>query len=148
MTLSNEILSLCRQPSLDDAETEQLCEILNTSNFAVVNFEDNDGNTPLILLCHNNTKSSKCVEILLKNTSVYINATNKEGFNALHILCAFNRGEVLINIIRMLVSHKIDVNAKSRNGSTVLNLLRHRNDIAAIESSEIIQLLLEHRAIG
>ena len=70
----------------------------------------------------------------------------KEGFNALHVLCAFNKGEDTINVIRLLVSHKIDINSKSGNGSTALDIL-HRRDDTADTCSKIIQLLLELGAL-
>ena len=143
------LVSLCQRTSLDELALKEFYSLV-MDQLDLSDCTDGDNNSPLMLLCRHNTNSSQLFEVanvLLQTTGIDLNdRDSKEGFNALHILCAFNQGDDIISVVRLLISHKIHLNSKSRNGSTALSLLRRRDDVQS-QSPGIIQLLLEFGAV-
>ncbi|XP_046462834.1 sensor for unfolded proteins in the ER ire1-like [Daphnia pulex] len=53
---------------------------------------------------------------------VDVNKKNKDGDNALHLLCCNNSSERLIDAIKILIQHGIDVNEKNNYGDNALHI--------------------------
>jgi len=67
-------------------------------------------------LCQRDQTENLCryVETLLKRDNIDVNAKDKNGNNALILLCEHYNGDNLIDIIRLLLENGIKVNEKLR----------------------------------
>ncbi|KAI9550242.1 hypothetical protein GHT06_001529 [Daphnia sinensis] len=52
-----------------------------------------------------------------------LNAKDKNGFNALHLLCQYNSSEHLVDAIKVLIELGIDKNAKNKDGFNALHFV-------------------------
>ncbi|KZS11442.1 Uncharacterized protein APZ42_024210 [Daphnia magna] len=71
-----------------------------------------------------------------------VNTIDRNGCNALHILCENNSNENLMSVTKLLIKHEIDINAKNACGNNTLHVL------CEFYSSEnlldAIELLIKH----
>ena len=93
------------------------------SNKASVNAMTDSGETPLLLAAregHDNV-----VHALLSDSQCLVDAKGKNGYNALHYSCRDGH----VDIVKALVNHKANVNARTDSGATPLTLAaRHGLD--------------------
>jgi ankyrin repeat protein len=75
---------------------------------------------------------------------VDVNKKNKDGNNALHLLCRNNSSEGLIDAIKLLIQPGINVNEKNKNGRNVLHLLCRNN--SSERMIDAIKLLIQLRS--
>ncbi|XP_057298673.1 putative ankyrin repeat protein RF_0381 [Hydractinia symbiolongicarpus] len=89
-------------------------------NFADVNIQDNDGNTPLHLAIKKRRK--KASELLVMVDGVNLEVRNNEGHTALHLLAQFNE----IDLFSKMRITKKELDVTNNNGETALNIaIRH-----------------------
>ena len=105
-------MALCRREKLFDDEIDMFIELAIHKVIDVNHTNEYYGNTPLISLCLYNQSNSlfDCIEILLQNSTILVNQTNKDGVNALMALCANSRCDKMVDIIELLISKGADVN--------------------------------------
>ena len=89
---------------------------LLTDHKADVNARKNGGDIPLILAARN--KQEPIVHALLSDSGCLVDAKGHDSYTALHYSC--RNGHV--DVVRTLVKHKANVNAKSDSGDTPLTL--------------------------
>ena len=100
-------------------------------NGADVNFEDKEGYAPL-----HNVMLKEDAELLIKNGADMRAKTNK-GQTPLHTAALFRR----LEIIELLVSCRVEVNAIDKSGQTPLDYAK-MSDTASAEEKEIANTLL------
>ena len=86
-------------------------------------FESSTHKTPLLLLAYNNQSDGliKLVELLFQSQRVFVNAKDTNfNWNALPTVCFHYRGAHLLEIVRLLVHHRIDVTSTSAYGWNAL----------------------------
>jgi ankyrin repeat protein len=97
-----------------------------------VTVQDKDGNNALQTLCIGSYRHQTSIQVLMKaiiehipesRKKIVINVKNRNGWNALHILCFHNRDENLFDLIKLLVENGIDINAPNSKGSNALHIL-------------------------
>ena len=107
---------LCRYGHVDIVRT-----LVNYK--ANVNDRTDSGDTPLTLAAkhgHDNV-----VHVLLSDFQCSVDAKGQDGYTALHYSCRYGH----VDIVRTLVKHKANVNAKTGSGDTPLTLAaRHKHD--------------------
>jgi len=133
----------------DTAKFEEVIENININTFEMVellmNYEDSDGNTPLIIACkrenENNEKdkidNENIVKCLIEN-GAKVNKKNKDGDIALSFAC-HNGNEVLV---KYLIDNGSDVNNENIEGDTPLILACKNENI----NKNIIKYLIENGA--
>lgn len=91
----------------------------------LVNLVDDNGYSPLLLICRNNKSKSllKCIKAMTKENQIKrdgkavitnVNYQDRKGFNALHYVCMNYKEGDLFEIINLLTDCKIDPNATDR----------------------------------
>ena len=89
------------------------------------------GVTPLMLAAIN--KHDNIVHALLSDYQCLVDAKGQDGYTALHYSCKYGH----VDIVRTLVKHKANVNARTDNGDTPLTLAarnKHDNVVHALLS--------------
>ena len=90
---------------------------------ADVNARTDSGYTPLMLAAIN--KHDNVVHVLLSDSQCLVDAKGQDGYTALHYSCIYGH----VDIVRTLVKHKANVNARIDSGDTPLILAaRHGHD--------------------
>jgi len=108
--------------------------------------------TPIDLLGQNCEQMGllmfEVVEFVIKKRAEFIHVTTPDGSTPFHLLCANYKRRNLVDVARLLIQHKADVNARTENGSTPLhNLLRGNYNSRYIQLLDTIKLLvIEHGA--
>lgn len=104
-----------------------------------------NGRTPLLLLCLNNNGKNllQCIGIILQRGDVNVKARDKDGDNALFLLCQCYNGDELEAIARLLIQRGIRVNAKLGGGWNALMFLVGFNRSAKIIN--VVRLFIEHK---
>ena len=98
---------------------------------ANVNARTDSGDTPLTLATR--YKHDNVVHALLSDSQCLVDAKGQDGYTALHYSCRHGR----VDIVRTLVKHKANVNAKTDSGDTPLTLAakyKHGNVVRALLS--------------
>lgn len=105
-------------------KSTKIIELLLNHPKIDVNITDEDGNTPLHLLCERNTEINK-IKLLLNHPNININAQNKRGNTPLHInLC---KGNIKISEL-LLENPGIDVNIQNyREETPIMNFFSGRH---------------------
>jgi len=80
---------------------------------------------------------NRVVDLIAKDTSL-VNVWSPDGFTPLHFACFFGQEE----LVRLLLSHRAEVNVASRNPMRVMPL----HSAAAARKLGIVRMLLEHNA--
>ena len=96
---------------------------------ANVNARTDSGDTPLTLAARN--KHDNVVHVLLSVTQCLVDAKGQDGYTALHFSCVYDH----VDIVRTLVKHKANVNARTDSGETPLTLAarsKHDNVVHAL----------------
>ena len=96
---------------------------LLTDHKADVNYRIHSGDTLIILaaIC----KQEPIVHALLSDSGCLVDAKNQDGYTALHYSCKYGH----IDIVKTLVKHKANVNARTDSGNTPLTLAtRNKHD--------------------
>ena len=83
---------------------------------ADMTIQTNFGATPLMLAAIN--KHDNVVHALLSESQCLVDAKDRDGYNALHFTCRCGH----VDIVRTLVKHKANVNARTDSGDTPLTL--------------------------
>lgn len=60
--------------------------------------------------------------IFTENDELEVSCRQKDGANALHVICRYYQGDNLIDLVKLLIKKGIDVNQTTRVGSNALNL--------------------------
>ena len=98
---------------------------------------DNNCDTPLTLAIKH--KHGIVVNVLLSNSKCLVDAKVQDGFTALHFSCKSGS----VGLVRTLVNHKADVNARTDSGDTPLTLaVRHGHDNVVHALSSDLQCLV------
>ena len=120
----NDLLELCNRWSLDDGAIERLSSLTRIKNVNV-NCIDACNRTPLLLLCLKNRSKSlfRALEVLLNCDSVDINAKDRDGFNAISLVCLYEGSPMLAEIIKLLTRYGADIHATTNQGWTVIHAL-------------------------
>ena len=96
---------------------------LLTEHKADVNAKTDSGDTPLTLAAIN--KHDNVVHALLSDSQCLVDAKGQDGYTALHYSCRYGH----VDIVKTLVNHKANVNARTDSGDTPLTLaVRHGCD--------------------
>ena len=93
-----------------------LVRTLVTERKADVNARTDSGNTPLIIAV--NSININVVHALLSDSQCLVDAKGQDGYTALHYSCRFGH----VHIVRTLVNHKANVNARTDSGDTPLHV--------------------------
>ena len=109
---------MCTRRDLTSSCIQRLDELAKDKEVDLNCTYDESKRTPLLLLCANNQSDSlcQCVELLLENHSIDVNARDKNGSNALHLLCKHYRRTKLFYLAQLLVRRKISVITKETDG--------------------------------
>ena len=94
-----------------------------------VNARTDSGDTPLTLATRN--KHDNVVHSLLSDPQCLVDAKGQDGYTALHYSCRYGH----VDIVRSLVKHKANVNARTDSGDTSLTLAainKHDNVVHAL----------------
>ena len=106
----------CRYGYLDSVRTL-------VKHKADVNARTDSGDTPLTLAARH--KHDNVVHALLSDSQCLVDAKGQDGYTALHYSCRYGH----VDIVRTLVKHKANVNARTDSGDTPLTLAaRHKHD--------------------
>jgi len=98
-----------------------------------LNYENDEGNTPLTLTIYNNQKQT--TELLLKYEETDVNKSTLNGNTALHIACSEAGNKDIVNLL--IKQEKINVNSTNSDKQTALHL-------AVINSEKsIVSILIE-----
>ena len=104
---------------------------------ANVNAKTDSGHIPLTLAARN--KHDNVVHALLSDSQCPVDAKGYDGYTALHYSCRYGH----VDIVRTLVKHKANVNAKTDSGHTPLTLAarnKHDNVVHALLSDTQCQV--------
>ena len=123
-----------------------------------INCIDSDGNSPIILLCWKNQSNDlfACLDLLIRanisntmhletinsgfNWKANINITDRQGWNALCVLCRYCGKDNLIEFVQLMIQNGVEIN---KNSNPVLLLCEYFNNSNLID---IIKLLLQSGA--
>lgn len=137
--MHSELFSVCNRAVPDETELSRLIQ-----NGVDLNRIDlNTGLTPILALCKpkrsrrmQTTDESAsvlvCIKTLLNKrhrasaVCVDVNCKNKEGNNALMLLCQHYRNHDLLDVVKLLVEYGIDLKCKNQDGETALEILNSR----------------------
>ena len=121
---------------------EHFKELASDEKAVDVNCSDEEGSTPLMLLCRHsqNNRLYDCIAFLLQRPDIDVNQTNKEGINALMWLCAYSKSDKIVELVQMLIDKGADVNQTDRNGRTALMWLCENYITGKLE--EVAKLLI------
>jgi len=107
------------------------------SHNANINAKDTLGETPLITCMYfSERKIYPCLELLLQQTSIDINATNNRGQTALHQSIIRNK----INLMKLLLQYKANIHIIDNTGKSAFHYA------ASCPHLQVIQLLLRYGA--
>ena len=100
-------------------EKEKLVILFNSNNHFNINFQDDDGDTPLHIAIF--MANYDIVKILLDN---HANAdiTDKWGQTPLHRLYFCLNSNKILKILELLINHNCSFDKQDKNGNTVLHL--------------------------
>ena len=104
---------------------------LLTEHKANVNDRIHSGDTPIILAARK--KQEPIVHALLSDSGCLVDAKGQDGYTALHYSCTDGH----VDIVKILVKHKANVNTKTDSGDTPLTLAakyKHDNVVHALLS--------------
>jgi len=110
---------------MDDAAINRFNE-LAMDGAVYCNCTNDEGYSPLMLLCRNNTQSDnlhRSIEVLLKRPDVDVNQADKYGDNCLMKLCWNSSSQRIAEIAELLIANGADVNQKDQYGDNALMLL-------------------------
>ena len=147
--MKEELHSLCSLDNHTKEDLDRISGIVAQDEVEIVNIVNEDGQTPLQLLCRNKKRYNKiqCISALLETSTsieVDVNYVDRDGFNALHYLCKNYTHDDLIEIIRLLLGKGVHAEAKESRGWTVLHFLckfYNHDDLIGI-----VQLLIDKGA--
>lgn len=90
-------------------------------NGANTNIKNNQGDTPLTLICQysNNSIITEIINLLIKY-GTNINITNNNGDNALMLICKYSKN---FDVIKLLLEHHAHINNQNNYGDTALIFL-------------------------
>ncbi|GAG21151.1 unnamed protein product, partial [marine sediment metagenome] len=127
-------ISLAREyPDLPDLHNMIICYgdpevykwILSAFGKDSLNEKDKNGNTPLHISCHQDTKHNSLSALLwLLQNDADINIQNNEGDTALHLSAASG----FSNCINLLMKENCDHTIKNNNGKISLDILEDNKD--------------------
>jgi ankyrin repeat protein len=130
--------------AIKNDNTEDILKLINDG--PDVNARDEDGNTPLHIVCKNTkiTEENKAriVNALISKGAV-VNAKNKYGNTPLHFECWYNTKKAntwSLNVYEILLSNGADVNAQNDEGWTPLHIA------CEAEQYDIVMSLLRYNA--
>ena len=131
-----ELIRCCKRFSLTTDEFKRFEELVLDKEVDP-NCVDEDGRTPVLLLCrHNKTdKLHIYLKTLLKRYSVDLNYQDSDGWNALISACFFYHNPNLVHVVRLLLQRGMDRKAVTSKGSNALLA------ICCIYSSDIINVV-------
>ena len=112
---------------------------------ANVNARIDSGDTPLILAARRRHGHDNVVYVLLSDPQCLMDAKGQDGYTALHYSCRYGH----VDIVRTLVKHKANVNARTDSGDTPLTLAalnKHDNVVHALLSDS--QCLVDAKGQG
>ena len=90
---------------------------------ANVNAKTDSGDTPLTIAVRH--KHDNVIHALLSDSQCSVDAKGQDGYTALQYSCRYGH----VDIVRTLVKHKANVNARTNSGNTPLTLaVRHKHD--------------------
>ena len=135
-------------PDPNEVQIGKLSQIVQEDTTGLINIVDENGHSPLLLLCRNNRSKSllRCIQtITSKNlnnrrgddtvtepriTETDVNYQDRDGFNALHYTCMNYQEDDLLDIIKLLVSCGIDPNKTNRefDQNPLQLLLKHSKE--------------------
>ena len=140
-----ELLWLCAKRSLENEDFHRL-RILVHIEGSNINCTNSMGDTPLLLVCRYSKRNNLyiCIEIILENPNVDINAKDRKGYNALMIASFHFCGSKMLQVVRLLLKHGIDVKSTSPDGSTALISLISNYHGHFIQFYQIVQALVNN----
>lgn len=114
-----------------------------------VNHIDSEGMAPLLNICwnHKSDRLYECIEILLRRTDLDIDVKEMgQRANALAMVCRYYSGYKLLDIVELLLKHKIEADSKNKNDENVLMglCINYKKD----NIIDIIRILLTQPAIS
>jgi len=112
--------------ALFEGSAQRVEELLKKG--AKVDAKDNHGVTPLMYIVSGEQANIECVKTLLDNAAA-VNTIDNQGWTPL--MHATQGGN--IEVVKLLIAHKADVNAKTKDGMYPLRLPIKRKDQAMID---------------
>lgn len=129
-----ELFEICSLPDPNEEQIKKLSKIVQEDTAGLINVVDENGHSPLLLMCRNNRSKSllHCIqEITSKNrsnrsggtdaviteqniTEINVNYQDRDGFNALHYACMNYKEDELFDVIKLLISCGVDPNKTDR----------------------------------
>ena len=139
-----ELFRLSSLPNPTEEEADQLIRLIEKDGY--IDATDQDGDTPLLLLCRHNRSASqlpRCVEAILKRVKVD-DEWREQLDKSLQLLCQFYPHDNLLAIVRLLITKGADANAKTTDRWTALHYLcqNYKNENLV----DIVRLLVENGA--
>ncbi|XP_032793651.2 LOW QUALITY PROTEIN: uncharacterized protein LOC116930355 [Daphnia magna] len=106
-----------------------------------VNGKTNNGCNALHFACgryYQNDNLIETVELLL-DSGISVNCKNNDGWNGLHNVCRYQRKKNMLELIPLLIRHKISINAVTTGGKTARSILLGRYKEESVK--EILNIL-------
>jgi ankyrin repeat protein len=83
-----------------------------------INSKTKEGCNALHFVCRRHYQKENLVEVvqLLIDSGISVNCKNNEGWNALHNVCRYQQKKNMMDLVPLLIQHKIDKNATTTGG--------------------------------
>lgn len=138
-TINNEGKNLLHF-TLEEYGNVQIINIL-INNGANIKQKDKNNVTPFMLLCKRNDIDAKYLEELINKNNITKKDINKKDnykdtvlFNIIN-----NKNKDKQNILKLLIDKGADINIKNKDGKTVLDIVKEKNDTKLIEFFDSIK---------
>jgi len=148
---------LCSLANPTEKQIQKIAEIVAEDSIGLVNMVNENGFSPLILMCQNNCgdKLIRCIQTLLttprrqdstnERLRLDVNYQDRNGYSALHYVCKFYQGDDFLEIFEILNQHGIDVNlAEKEWGDNALQLLAFADKQHSTGIVDIVQAFIQN----
>jgi len=152
-----ELHYLCSRSNPTEEQIRKIAEISAEDSIGLVNMVDDDGFSPLLLMCRNNRTGGLIGSInallmtfqkedgsINREIKVDVNYQDRNRFNALHYICSHHQGDDFLEILHLLIQCGIDVNrTQKEKGNNALQLF-FRDNKRSTGVVQIVQALIKN----
>ena len=155
--MKKELHYLCSRSIPTEEQIRKIAEISAGDSVGLVNMVDDDGFSPLLLMCRNNRTGNliSCIRALVnpfqmdhgnisRHVNVDVNYQDRNKFNALHYICSHHQGDDFLEILHLLIQCGMDVNRTEKELERNALQLFFRDNKRSVGVVQIVRAFIEN----